>query len=170
MCTTETWKPVPGYEGRYEVSDLGRVRSVDVRVAYNHWRSGERLVRLKRGRQVATQHINSGYEIVHLHADNKRQAFLVHRLVAQVFLPPADATLDVNHKDGRKDNNAANNLEWLRRSANHDHAVDLGLNLRAIPVRCPKTGKSFPSISRAARETGHCHKYVAENFERTTRT
>lgn len=164
--TDEIWLPIAGYEGRYEVSDLGNVRSVDVLVPYNHWRSGARLERLKRGKPLPQQRTNAGYLIVHLNLDNARAARTVHRLVAETFEPFADFALDVNHKDGVKINNRWDNLEWINRSGNHDHAVDLGLNKQALAVICPRTGARYPSINRAAQDTGRAAKTIREQWGR----
>lgn len=125
----EEWRAVPGYEGRYEVSDLGRVKSLSF---LQRWRHG---LRRTKERILAQQTINSGYRVVHLHIDGVRSAKTVHRLVAEVFCPGFDPALDVNHIDGDKQNNRAPNLEWLIRTANHDHAVSLGLNPAAARVR-----------------------------------
>lgn len=165
MTTTENWKPIAGFERLYEVSDLGNVRSVDVLVPYTHGKTGVRMQRLKRGRPKATQPINSGYQIVHLYDKGVRSALLVHRLVAQAFLPNPDGHPEVNHRSGIKSDNAAANLEWISRGGNKDHAVDLGLNVQAVVVRSVK-GEEFPSISRAARETGLCPKAIARDFKR----
>lgn len=131
MNTTqnEEWRDVPDYEGRYQVSDQGRVRSLAFEQMGGHGlrRTAERI--------LAQQTINSGYQIVHLHLDNKRSAKTVHRLVAQAFCPGARDDLDVNHIDGNKQHNSASNLEWLVRTATHDHAVRLGLNPSAVRVR-----------------------------------
>ena len=164
--TEEIWLPIAGYEGRYEVSDLGNVRSVDVLVPYTHWRTGARLERLKRGKPLPQQKTNAGYLIVHLHSDNTRTARTVHRLVAETFEPDADFSLDVNHADGDKTNNRRGNLEWINRSGNHDHAVDLGLNKQALAVICPRTGARYPSINRAAQATGRAAKTIREQWSR----
>jgi hypothetical protein len=144
----EQWKAIPGYEGRYEVSDQGQVRSLSFMQRCEHG------LRRTRERVLAQQKINSGYMIVHLHLDNVRKALLVHRLVAAAFCPDAGPDLDVNHKDGSKTHNAAANLEWLARTANHDHAVRIGLNPAAMRVKgTPVEGgaaRVFDSQSQAA--------------------
>lgn len=144
----ERWKDMPGYEGRYQVSDQGRVKALSF---MQRWRHGLRRVR---ERIIAQQGINSGYQIVHLHLDNARTAKTVHRLVAEAFCSGAGPALDVNHIDGNKKNNAATNLEWLGRTANHDHAVGLGLNTAAIRVRGIRVSDGaevvFPSMAQAA--------------------
>lgn len=163
----ERWKDIPGYEGHYQVSDQGRVRSVDVLVPYTHWRSGARLLRLKRGKILPQQKINSGYLIVHLNKGGQRKAKTVHRLVACAFVP-GPRLAEVNHNNGVKTENVWTNLGWMGSKGNHDHAVDMGLIPTAIPVRCPRTGREFPSINRAAQEMHHSHRKVSATFERIT--
>lgn len=106
----ELWKPICNYPG-YEVSDLGRVRK------------GTRIKRLTIGR--------NGYVYTGLtNSKGKSKTFLVHRLVGEafVFKPATIEKLDINHKDGLKTNNVANNLEWATRAANIQHAFITGLN------------------------------------------
>lgn len=146
--TTEQWKDIPGYAGRYRVSDQGRVKSLPFAQMGGHG------MRRTRERILAQQIINSGYRVVHLHLDNKRSAKTVHRLVAAAFCPGFDPSLDVNHIDGDKQHNAAVNLEWLERTANHDHAVRIGLNPTAVRVvGTPVAGgnvREFDSQNQAA--------------------
>lgn len=104
---TETWKDVAGYEGRYQVSDLGNVRNA-------------------KGRTLKPQLINSGYLVVHLMLAGDRKIGLVHRLVAAAFLPQDETRTHVNHKDSDKKNNARTNLEWVTRSENVRHAYQNG--------------------------------------------
>ena len=163
---TETWKPVPGFEGRYEVSDAGRVASVPF-MQRHVLRNGKEAFRLTKRRVLAQQSINSGYLIVHLHLNNVRKACTVHRLVARAFLgEPPNGTEDVNHEDTNKQNNRLTNLEWLARTPNHIHAVYHGLNTAAVPCTDPVTGEAFPSLKEASRRTGLGEKYVRNNFER----
>lgn len=146
--TAEIWKDVPGYEGRYQVSNQGRVKSLPFLQRYL-LRTGAPALRRTNERILSAQPINSGYLIVHLHLNNKREARLVHRLVAEAFLQKQGD--EVNHKNGNKADNTSKNLEWCARSENHDHAVDLGLNTQAMKVRLIGGG-CYPSISRAARQ------------------
>lgn len=114
MENTENWKPVKGYEGIYEVSDLGRVRSIDrVRV----FKTG-RAVPLKGVlRKYCTDH--RGYFRVMLSNWGKKEhSCLIHRLVAEAFIPNPDGLPEVNHKDENKANNRADNLEWCTHRAN----------------------------------------------------
>lgn len=144
---SEQWKDIAGFEGRYQISDQGRVKALSF---MQRWRHGLRRVR---ERIIAQQTINSGYQVVHMHLDNQAFAKTVHRLVAFAFCPGADPKLDVNHIDGNKKNNAATNLEWLVRTANHDHAVRLGLNTGAVRVRGVSVAGGpaveYPSMAQA---------------------
>ena len=101
----ETWKDISGYEGIYEVSDLGRVRSL---VQRNRWKPGI----LKPGKD------GKGYLFVILCKGGIRKHMKVHRLVAQAFIPNPNNLETVNHKDEDKTNNAASNLEYMTRGDN----------------------------------------------------
>lgn len=157
----EVWKDIAGFEGRYQVSDQGRVRSLAFKQRYL-LRTGVEAFRLTKPRILSQQLINSGYYIVHLHLDNVRKAGTVHRLVAQAFVEGHADDMVVNHKDGDKTNNAATNLEYITYSENHAHAVEMGLNVQAIRVKCPKTGQVFPSIARAAKLRRVNHRTVSK--------
>lgn len=163
----EQWKPIPGCEGRYEVSDQGRVKSLPFMQRYL-LRNGVEAYRRTKEKVLSTRLINSGYIIVALYLDDVRATKTVHRLVAFAFCPGYAPGLDVNHKDGVKTNNAATNLEWLSRAKNHRHAVDLGLLPHATPVVDPATGVRYPSIARAAKEAKRAHRTVRKTFARPT--
>ena len=102
----EIWKPVVGYDGSYEISSYGRIRSVD-RVVFQQGRN-----HIYRGRIMATFINNSGYESIRLSKGNKKKWMLIHRIVAEAFLPNPDNLPYVNHKDETKTNNSVDNLEW----------------------------------------------------------
>lgn len=116
------WKQIQNFENMYEVSDDGRVRSVD-RVAGN---------RHIKGRVLRPHDSGKGYSAVSLCKDSKPRTVYVHTLVANAFIPkpPSDKRLVVNHKDGNKHNNSVHNLEWVSYSQNNQHAYDEGLRLR----------------------------------------
>lgn len=164
----ERWKPIAGYEERYEISDAGRIRTLSFKQRYL-LRTGAAAYRNTKPRILSQQFINSGYRIAHLHLDNKRTAFLVHRLVALAFCEGYFPGADVNHISGVKSENAASNLEWLNRSANHNHAVDKGLLPHAQSVQCPTTGVSYPSLGRATQATGKTRKTLHKYFIKAPR-
>lgn len=145
----EIWKDVPGYEGRYQVSDRGGIKSVAFQQRYL-LRNGQEAWRTTKERLISRQLTNSGYFIVHLHLDGKRKACTVHTLVAKAFIPNPTGLPEVNHRDGRKSNCSVINLEWSSRVDNRLHAVEMGLNTQAKHVTAP-SGKSYPSIAQAAR-------------------
>lgn len=118
----EEWRDIPGYEGRYQVSDLGRVRGL-------------------KG-ILSPQLVNSGYLVVHLYATG-RKIKLVHRLVADVFCPRPPGATEVNHKNAQKTDNSPTNLEWCDRSKNMCHARDAGIwrpHRNAVIGTCEATG------------------------------
>lgn len=145
----EIWKPIAGYNGKYEISSFGRVKS--------HAYTSVRFIR----EQLA----GKGYPKVSLRKDGKTQQHYIHRLVAEAFLDNPEQKTEVNHIDGNKRNNHVQNLEWVSRKENQMHAFNNGLlkNMenreRAIdvlrrPIICDQTGKVYASVSDAARELG----------------
>lgn len=122
MQTTEEWRDVPGYEGCYQVSNLGRVRSVDRTIQDSIGRSYP-----LKGKVLAPAPNRGGYLICAFTTGNKPSTFAVHRLVARVFLGPRPPGKEVHHKDGVKSNNAAANLTYVSRLENIRHAYATGL-------------------------------------------
>ena len=109
----EIWRPIPGYEGLYEVSNLGRVRSVDRYVkskGESYW--------LRKGKMLSPTKDKNGYLKVNLSCNGKHNIIRVHRLVTEAFLPNPDNLPEVNHKDEDKTNNRVENLEWCNRKYN----------------------------------------------------
>ena len=159
----ERWADIPGFEARYQVSDLGRVRSLPFMQRYL-LRNGAPAMRRTAEKLLSLQKINSGYLVVQLWLDDVAHPFTVHRLVAKAFVPGEGP--QVNHKDGVKTNNVAANLEWMTSSENHEHAVELGLLPCAVRVEHPVTGVVYPSISRAASECRVSHRTVRAKWAR----
>ncbi len=153
--SVEQWRDIPGYEGRYQVSDQGRVRSIDREVRAVS-KAGREYLRPIRG-VLLRPGFSRGYKIVNLSPDG---TVAVHLLVAKVFIPKTGP--EVNHKDGVKTNCQADNLEWTTKRGNQLHAVTAGLNTQAMPVVDPTTGVSYPSISQAARAAKKNHRTVAQ--------
>lgn len=104
----EIWKPVKDFEGYYEVSNLGRVRSVD-RIVYDTVRKCNRLLK---GKVLTIRDNGHGYKGVMFCKEHKIYNKYVHRMVAETFIPNPNNLPCINHKDEDKSNNAASNLEW----------------------------------------------------------
>lgn len=114
----EVWKDIPGYEGFYQASTLGRIKSLE--------RLDSKGRRLK-GRILKDGESSNGYRVVSLVRDGKQHSFTIHRLVAKLFLDRVDGKDYINHIDGDKNNNRVDNLEWCTKSENTNHAIRLGL-------------------------------------------
>lgn len=113
----EHWVPITGYEGWYEVSDEGRVRSVDRIVYFKNGHS-----RFYKG-QIMKFRYHNGYAMVNLNKNKKMKEFYVHRLVIENFTLHPRNKKWVNHIDGDKSNNKLVNLEWCTPKENNDHAI-----------------------------------------------
>jgi len=118
----EIWKDVVGYEGLYEVSNLGRIKGLER--ACSHWRGSKRVYK-ERFLSKTVHH--SGYLKVGLKKDGIAKQFSIHRLVAIAFISNEEAKPHVNHKNGVKSDNRVINLEWATSSENNSHAFKLGL-------------------------------------------
>lgn len=118
----EIWNNIAGYEGYYQVSNLGRVKSVGRTINRNQ--KGNLTIKEK----IISSHIlKNGYEKVDLYKNGKRKCEYVHRLVAESFIPNPNGKIDVNHINGNKTDNSVCNLEWTTRSENMKHAFNIGL-------------------------------------------
>ena len=156
----EEWRDIQGYEGLYQVSNLGRVRSLDREVYTSASSKRGSFVRSAKGavmKQGKRPKDNGAYLFVILQRHGKSKAFCTHRLVAEAFIPNPDGKSQVNHIDGNKANNAVSNLEWVTPKENTAHAFAHGL--RSDEERLRRTRKSvirsdgmeFNSITEAAR-------------------
>ena len=140
----EIWKDIDGTSGRYQVSNLGNVR------AFTRFRNG---VLLKPGRY------SNGYLFVHFAKDTdkkgERHSYLIHRLVAQAFIPNTKGLPQVNHKDEDKTNNRVDNLEWCTHIYNQNYGTknqrisEKNKLSHGIPVYCVESGKTFNSAKSA---------------------
>ena len=149
----ETWKSVVGYEGLYEVSDQGRVKSLN----YNHTGTEKIFKPWK---------THDGYLRVGLHKDGQRKMSLVHRLVAEAFIQNPNNLETVNHKDEVKTNNTVSNLEWMSKRDNINYGTrnkrssEAKINHPSLSKKVKMFDKStgellatFPSTHEAARIT-----------------
>lgn len=118
----EIWVDIEGYEGLYQVSNFGRVRSLD-RIGDNG--------RIYKGVTKALSDNGRGYLQVNLKIKGKQRNLYIHRLVAQAFIPNPENKPEVNHIDGDKSNNFVSNLEWVTHVENVKHCFENGLNKNA---------------------------------------
>lgn len=118
MSASEIWKDIKGYEGLYQVSNFGRIRSLD------RWRNSGTGGYFQTGKILKTKEDVNGYLRVSLLKNGKYQKMNVHRLIAIAFIPNENNFPIINHKDGNKLNNNISNLEWCTYSYNSKHAYD----------------------------------------------
>ena len=124
-------KDVVGYEGLYAVTSCGKVYSYKSKKFLKPWINKD------------------GYLVVKLRKDGERKNFLVHRLVAETYVPNPDNLETVDHIDGNKNHNYVRNLQWLTRGDNIRKAWNKS-------VKCIETGQIFNSVTIAAEELGLC--------------
>ena len=148
----EFWKSVIGYEGMYEVSNTGNVRSVDRQVSTNIKFNTSRIIK---GKTLNMNLKHTGYYSVDLCKNGKVKTESVHRLVAIAFIPNPNSSKVVNHINGIKTDNRVENLEWVSYKDNHWHArennllVNIGQHNNKL-LLCIETNKVFENSVRAA--------------------
>ena len=155
----EIWKDVMGYEDLYQVSNLGRVRSLDREVI-----SIKGTTYHLRGKLLNQRVNNSGYKFVCIRKQGEADYPFVHRLVACAFIPNNLGLPWVNHKDENKLNNEVNNLEWCTPAYNSTYGSRKDWQQRYLtkPILCIETGKLFSSLTECAREI---HKTRSTSIE-----
>jgi hypothetical protein len=145
----EEWRDVFGYEGKYQVSNMGRVKSL------NYRRTGKAQI-------MEQNEVRGGYLKVNLCKNGKIDQSRVHRLVAIAFIPNPNNLPEVNHKDENIKNNIVSNLEWCNPKyninyGNRNERVSIKLLNRkdlSKPVLCVETGIVYDSANEASRHTG----------------
>lgn len=158
----EVWKDVVGYEGLYQVSNLGNVKSLK-RIKSNNQPTKEKVMK---------KYIGKGYYRVALYLDGKMKNKSVSRLVAQAFIPNPENKPCINHINGIKNNNQLYNLEWCTILENSQHAYNTGLTTKT-PLNFVHTSKEvaqldkdgniikvYPSSKEASRVTGINHSSI----------
>ena len=158
----EIWKDIKGYEGFYQVSNYGRVKSLERLDSCGRKVHGRIL---KQGKDT------QGYLVIGLCKEGARKSKRIHRLVAEMFIENPKEYLEVNHKDENKENNHIDNLEWCDREYNGNYGtikerigksnkgkLTGSKNPKARKVRCINTGEEFPTVKEASK-----HYNISDN-------
>lgn len=131
-ATQETWLPVVGYEGRYEVSSHGRIKSLarrDIGNGRGGYRDWPEVIRRQFDHKL-------GYKMVRLHLDGHRSGKYVHALVLEAFVGPRPDGMYACHSDGNPANNCVDNLRWDTPSANQQDSIRHGTHAEASKTHC----------------------------------
>lgn len=172
LCPSETevWMPIPGYEGIYEASNLGRIRTANgkttssARFPVRVWK--QRVLKPK----VQARRSGRQDQRVNLWKDGEENTFLVSRLVAMAFLPAPYDKLTVNHINGNPMDNRVENLEWCTLKENVQHAFSTGLQEKSekavVLISTDGHELSFQSMSEASRYLNRNHGYVSGQIAR----
>lgn len=151
----EIWKDIPGYEGYYQASSLGRIKGKTRLV--KHYQGGNLVVKER------TLKLNTvgPYVSVLLSKEGKHITFLAHRIIAALFVPNPDNKPNVNHKDFNPYNNEADNLEWTTQQENITHSVNAGRNVKGETHGCHKLTEDQV---RKIRSYDKSYKWLSEIF------
>ena len=147
----EIWKDVVGYEGLYQVSNLGRIKTFERK----RFKKIENSFLMKKtGREIImkTSKNCGGYETVCLHRNGEIKQFKVHRLVAMAFIPNPNNLPQINHKDENKANNSVENLEWCTERYNNSYGTRKERASKS--VYCVELNKTYKSMTEAGKEIG----------------
>ena len=141
----EIWKDIKGYEGLYQVSNLGRVKSLE-KIDFSGHKRKCKILKLALNRY--------GYAYLTLSKNGNKKAYTVHRLVAESFIPNPNKLPFVNHKDENKSNNRVKNLEWCT----HEYNINYGTCRERMSkkVKCITTNEIFISITEASKKYNLC--------------
>ena len=164
----EIWEPiyeieqngqVVNYQGIYQISNLGRIKSM------NYRNSGEQKI-LKLTKNTR------GYYQIHLRKNNEYRAYLIHRLVAMYFVDGYEEGLVVNHKDECQTNNVYTNLEWITQKENSNYGTSQQRKGRAKrkSVKCIELDMEFDSIKEAAQYVGCSYCTISRCLHRKLKT
>ena len=155
MRKEEFWKDIVGYEGLYQVSNFGRVKSAD---------RTDRYGREFKGKILTPCTDNLGYLHLGLQHDGKRKTVRVHRLVAEAFIPNTNNCKYINHKDENKQNNCVGNLEWCdtKYNINYGRHNEKVAKSHCKKVYCVELDKEFKSAKSAAAQLNLSDSNIAK--------
>ena len=164
----ETWKDIENYEGIYQVSNLGNVRSLD-REVFN--KGNGSLCKIK-GKVLKPNKDRGGYMYVGLYTKSnlKLSSVKVHRLVALSFCQGYEKGLEVNHKNGFRNDNRADNLEWVNRSGNIRDIYKRGLNTNGDKNNAAKLKNEYIGVISSLYDSGVSQSIIAKAFGVTQST
>jgi len=162
----EVWKDIVGYENLYQVSNIGRIKSLSNRS--NH-----------KDEKILKDFVVQGYKCINLFKNSIGKMYKVHRLVAQAFISNTENYKEINHIDGNKTNNNVNNLEWCNRSENMKHSYKIGLHkaqkgkenklskkINMVDKTNNKIIKTFDSIREAERYANIKHGNIKKSIKK----
>ena len=163
----EEWKDIKGYEGLYQISNLGRVKSL-ARTYSHHNRYTHVIKHIQE--KILKPQLRGQYLKVTLLKHNHRKQVSVHKLVAETFIPNPDKLPMVNHKDEDKLNNNINNLEWCNSTYNSNYGTRntkiskllTNNKKRSKQVLCVETDTIYPSTREAERQTGIRNDHIVQ--------
>jgi hypothetical protein len=139
----EIWKDIFGYEGYYQISSFGRLKALPRKIITKNG-----VIRCYKERIRDIYAKQTGYYGTPLNRDNGKKYILVHRLVAETFIPNPDNKPEINHIDGNKMNNNFANLEWVTSKENHLHAQRIGLKKHWTGINNPNNKLTMNNVSR----------------------
>lgn len=165
----EIWKDVPDYEGLYKASNYGNIKR-----CYKTYFCGHNTKRVLEEQEIKGDIIRGGYKRIVLCKDGKNKKFMVHRLVAQMFIPNPENKPFIDHIDGNPLNNRVENLRWVTHTENMNNPITLkrksvaamgnhmkgrfgALHHNSKKVKCIETGSVYGGIAEAERKTGITH-------------
>lgn len=172
----EIWKPIANYEGIYEISNLGNIRSLDRVIYSNRWDKNQFI----KGKNLKPFLAANGYLRIELtDRDGDRKKFPVHRLVASTFIPNPNNYPQINHKDEDKTNNSISNLEWCTAKYNINYGTWINRHQKQIAqydkndtliavynslTDASKKGFSLCQISKCCNGKANTHKGFRWSF------